>query len=533
MGFFTANFIEIWYIKENDIKRGDKMFSLVKSMGLDGIKGYSVGVECDIQDRALPGTDIVGLPDSAVKEARDRVKSAMKNSGFEYPPGKVTINLTPADIRKIGSLYDLPIALSLLQAIGYLDVDLPTSAFVGELSLSGEIRPVSGILPMAIAAEQRGLKAFFIPWENRTEASVLKKIAIYPVKSLRELYRHFSGAIAIEPIQYIPPKPENCSFNIDFSDVKGQEGAKRALEIAAAGGHNLIMVGSPGSGKSMLAKRIPTILPEMNFEESIESTELYSVAGLLTSEEPMIVRRPFRSPHHSISSVALSGGGTIPHPGELSLAHNGVLFLDELPEFSRSVLEVLRQPMEDQKITISRSRQTVTFPCSTMVVAAMNPCSCGYYGHPTRVCTCKENAVHKYVNRVSGPLLDRLDIHVEVAPVEFIELTGTKEAEKSADIRKRVDAARQIQMKRYENLPIHCNARLRPQDLEMYCTMEKDASVLLQQAFDRMGLSARAYDKIVKIARTIADLEGVETLKKEHVAEAVQYRSLDRKYWNG
>ena len=503
----------------------------VKSMGLFGMDAYEVSVETDIS-KGMSSFEIVGLPDAAIKESRERVKAAIRNSGFEFPLRRVIVNLAPADVKKTGSLYDLPILMSILLSAGSLNNDISDCAFIGELSLSGETRPVNGILPMAIEAKKNGVRRFFVPYDNAAEGAVVEGIEIMPVRTVAELVMHFRGRKPIIPMERKLPTPENMVYPIDFSDVKGQTTAKRALEIAACGGHNVLFIGSPGAGKSMLAKRLPTILPDMTFEEMIEATKLHSIAGALPAGSPLLTHRPFRSPHHTVSAAGLSGGGAIPHPGEISLAHHGVLFLDELPEFSRNAMEILRQPIEDGVVTISRVNATLTYPCSVMLVTAMNPCPCGYFGHPTRKCTCSKQAVAKYLARVSGPLLDRLDLHVEVPPVEFDALSGAVNEESSAAIKKRVNKARRIQTDRYKNTDITCNARMTPAMQEEFCPMDDSARLVIKHSFEALGFSARAYGRIVRVARTIADMDSSEVIGREHIFEAVQFRSLDRKYWS-
>lgn len=512
------------------------MTAEIHSVGLFGMTAYTVEVETDLSV-GLPRFDVVGLPDAAVRESRDRVCAVMKNCGYEFPTGKITVNLAPADLKKSGPVYDLAVFLSLLAASGQLALPeeepahLGKAVVIGELSLSGQVRPVCGVLPMVLHAREQGFSAAFVPADNGPEAGVVDGIAVYPVAHVRDLLRFLTGGGGLSPAAPVPPSLETEAFAPDFSEVRGQASARRALEIAAAGGHNLLMIGSPGAGKSMLAKRLPSILPPMTFDEAMETTMIYSIAGMLPRGQSLLTARPFRAPHHTISPAGLSGGGSIPRPGEISLAHNGVLFLDELPEFSRAAMEILRQPVEDGQVTISRVNGTLSYPCSVMLAAAMNPCPCGYFGHPTRPCTCSPLKVSQYLGKVSGPLLDRLDLHVEVPPVEFESLSSREPAESSAAIRERVSRARAMQTDRYRKLGISCNARLTPAQLSGACPVTDGGMALLKQAFDRLGLSGRAYDRILKVGRTIADLEGSEMIQTRHIAEAVQYRSLDRKYW--
>lgn len=443
-------------------------------MGIFGLETFNVRVEADVA-MGFPGFDIVGLPDASVKESRDRVRSALRNCGFEIPDGKITINLAPAHIRKEGSVYDLPILMALLKYSGQLVADISSSVFIGELSLSGDVRSVNGVLPMTMKAKEEGFQNIYVPFHNKNEAAVVKGINVYPIKNLNQLFDHLCGRKPMETATVDIENEENAVQIPDFSQVKGQSEAKRAIEIAAAGMHNILLIGTPGSGKSMLAKRIPSILPDMTFEESIETTKIHSVAGLLGANKGLITTRPFRAPHHTVSAVGLSGGGTVPKPGEVSLAHNGVLFLDELPEFSRSAMEVLRQPIENGEITISRVSGTLSYPCDVMLVAAMNPCPCGYYGHPTRKCICGPKAVTRYLSKVSGPLLDRIEIQIEVPPVEFSDLTSQIQEECSADIKKRVNKARYIQQERYKGTGVKCNSGITPAMLNKCCPMDDKA----------------------------------------------------------
>jgi magnesium chelatase family protein len=507
------------------------MLAKIQSASVVGIDAHMVEVEVDITSRGLPHFSMVGLPDTAVKESRDRVRPALKNIGFNFPLKQITVNLAPADLKKEGSSFDLPIAVGIMAAEGVIDAGLLNGyLFTGELSLDGRIKPVRGALSMAILARERGLRGLILPRENAPEAAVVSGVNVFGLESLPEVTEFLALREARSPIRIDPIKAleENSLYEEDFSEVKGQEHAKRALEVSAAGGHNVLTIGPPGSGKTMLSKRLPSILPGMTFDEALESTRIHSVAGLLKDGQPLLATRPFRAPHHTISDVALIGGGQIPKPGEVSLAHNGVLFLDELPEFKRNVLEVLRQPLENGEVTVSRAVASVTYPASFMLVSAMNPCFCGMLGDPRHSCSCTPGQIHRYRRKVSGPLLDRIDIHIEVPAVPYKELSADYVGEKSEDIRKRVVAARNIQLDRFKGDKIYCNGQMKTRHIRKYCKLKDDAQSLLETAMHKLGLSARAYARILKLSRTIADLESSEDIQSHHISEAIQYRTLDR-----
>lgn len=513
------------------------MLSIVKSMALQGLDGYLVSVQVDISE-GMPNFEMVGLPDASVKESKERVRTAIKNSGIKLLSRKLVVNLAPANTRKEGSKFDLPIAIGILISSEKIPKNknveqfLKETIFIGELSLDGKVEKTNGILPICIEAKKLGIKRIVLSKQNAKEASIVEGLEILAIQELKEIIEYLNGENYIQ-------KQKNQKFNsinqenyeFDFSEVKGQETVKRALEISAAGGHNCLLIGAPGSGKTMLAQRLPSILPNLSFEESLEVTKIHSISGILAEEEPLITTRPFRSPHHTITSASLVGGGKNPKPGEISLAHSGVLFLDELPEFNQKILELLRGPLEDKKITISRLNMAVTYPCNFIFIASMNPCPCGNYGSQEKECTCKPQQIKKYLNKISGPLLDRIDLHIEVEGVKYKKLESSKKEESSKEIRNRVNLARKIQLERYKTDNIYSNSELTPKLMEKYCKIDAKGKEILEKAFENLKLSARAYTRILKVSRTIADLENSKNIQAKHIIETIQYRSLDRKYW--
>lgn len=506
------------------------MLSKVNSIALRGLEGYLIEVQVDISS-GMPYWEIVGLPDMSVKEAKERVKTAIKNSGYEFLSRKVIVNLSPAVLRKEGSYFDLPIAVAILLNMAVIKRIETNTVIVGELSLDGSINRINGILPICLEAKKMGIDKIILPKENAREGALVDGLDVIGVKNIREVIGYLNNSVEILPEQKVGFKCDNLYQNMDFGDVKGQRNVKRALEVATAGGHNCLVIGSPGSGKTMMAQRVASILPDLTFEEAIEITKIYSVAGKMPHENPIISSRQYRAPHYTVTPTSLIGGGKTPQPGEISLAHNGVLFLDELPQFNKNTLELLRGPMEDGKVNINRLGGNITYPCRFMFIASMNPCPCGYYGTKEKECTCSEKAIYKYMNRLSGPLLDRIDIQVEVNSVKYINLIENEKEEKSEEIRKRVNMARKLQRNRYKDYKIFSNAELNSNLISKFCILDNESERLLHSAFERLKMSARAYTRILKVARTIADLDNSEQIKKQHIAEAIQYRSLDRKYW--
>lgn len=504
------------------------MFAKISSIGLIGINAFHVEVEVHIR-RGGPYFDIGGLPDTAIKESRERIRSSLYVCGIKFPVAIVSVNLAPANTKKSGSVYDVAIFMAIVSATDLVNPVPPDCAFIGELSLNGDIRSLNGVLSMVMLAKEKNIKSVFVPYENAREASVISGIDVYAVKNVNELIEHFRGQNMLKPCRNYIPSFEVYGEQADFSEVMGQQSAKKALEISAAGGHNALLIGNPGCGKSMLAKRMPSILPPLEFEEALETTKIHSILELVTPETPIITKRPFRSPHHTISAVGIVGGGKVPRPGEISIAHNGVLFFDEMAEFSRHKLEMLRQPLEDGVVNISRVNGSYSYPCDVIFIGAMNPCPCGYYGSNRNRCRCTPKQIEAYRAKISGPLIDRIDLHVEVAPLEFSEITSTSKGESSADIRKRVIVARQIQRERFKDTSVKCNALMSKREINEYCIIDNDSRNYLEKIFDIMGLSARGYDSILKVSRTIADLDESKNIQKKHIATAVRYRGLDRK----
>ncbi|NLJ78562.1 MAG: YifB family Mg chelatase-like AAA ATPase [Tissierellia bacterium] len=508
------------------------MYSKLNTCILQGLSGNIIEVETDLS-RGLPVFNIVGLPDASIKESKERVRTAIKNSGFEFPLSRITVNLAPAHLKKEGSQLDLAIALGIMQAMGVVgDFNYRDIAFIGELSLDGRLNPIEGVLPMVISMRESNIKRCILPFDNKDEACIVKDVEIIPIQNLEQAIDYLNKKISIPPFRNKNPLPlqDYGEFDVDFSDIKGQRSLKRALEVAAAGFHNLLVIGPPGAGKTMAARRLPTILPELSFNEAIEVIKIYSIAGLL-NRDVLIEGRPFRAPHHTASSVALVGGGRIPKPGEISLAHNGVLFLDEIPEFKKNVLEVLRQPLEDGTVTISRMNATLVYPAKFMMIASMNPCPCGYLGDPFHECSCSQNSIDRYLGKLSNPLLDRIDIHIEILPVKYEELSDNDNEETSAAIRERVNNARQIQLERYRGEKIYNNSQINSKSIQKYCRLDNGARRIIETAFNRYKFSARTYNKILKVSRTIADLDDADIILEKHILEAIRYRGLDNKYW--